>query len=105
MPLTSCPECHSAMTVVPRADVLIDVCPSCRGVWLDGGELEKILVETRRSESERLGNEALAEGHAPLDASGSRGNPRPDETKKGKKGKKKKKSMFDLGDLLGDLFD
>lgn len=31
-----------------RSDVLIDACPSCRGVWLDRGELDKILVKERR---------------------------------------------------------
>ena len=29
--------------VTARGGVLIDVCPSCRGVWLDRGELDKLL--------------------------------------------------------------
>ena len=31
--------------------MLIDACPECRGVWLDRGELDKILVRERRMES------------------------------------------------------
>ncbi len=31
------------MALVERLGVTIDVCPSCRGVWLDPGEIEKIL--------------------------------------------------------------
>jgi Zn-finger nucleic acid-binding protein len=44
-----CPSCgDSRLVEVERSDVLIDACPSCRGVWLDRGELDKILVQERR---------------------------------------------------------
>ena len=43
-----CPACDSRLVEVERADVLIDACPECRGVWLDRGELDKILVRERR---------------------------------------------------------
>ena len=33
---------------VERSDILIDACPECRGVWLDRGELDKILVKERQ---------------------------------------------------------
>jgi uncharacterized protein len=32
------------MTEVKRNDVAFDMCPTCRGVWLDRGELEKIIA-------------------------------------------------------------
>jgi Zn-finger nucleic acid-binding protein len=35
------------MTSVRRAGIEIDVCPQCRGVWLDRGELEKLLQPLR----------------------------------------------------------
>jgi Zn-finger nucleic acid-binding protein len=35
------------MREVRKYDVLIDLCPSCHGVWLDRGELEKILAAER----------------------------------------------------------
>ncbi|MCI4663484.1 MAG: zf-TFIIB domain-containing protein [Neomegalonema sp.] len=44
MPLTVCPNCAAAMSEVSRRGVFVDICPSCRGVWLDGGELEKLLA-------------------------------------------------------------
>ncbi len=31
------------MREIERFGVLVDICPSCKGVWLDRGELEKIL--------------------------------------------------------------
>ena len=43
-----CPSCGSRLVEVERADVLVDACPECRGVWLDRGELDKILVRERR---------------------------------------------------------
>ncbi|MCS6936312.1 MAG: zf-TFIIB domain-containing protein [Candidatus Bipolaricaulota bacterium] len=38
-----CPLCDVSMREVERRGVRIDVCPECRGVWLDRGELEKLL--------------------------------------------------------------
>jgi Zn-finger nucleic acid-binding protein len=43
-----CPACNSRLVEVERAELLIDACPECRGVWLDRGELDKILVRERR---------------------------------------------------------
>jgi Zn-finger nucleic acid-binding protein len=44
-----CPNDGSRLVEIERADVLIDACPECRGVWLDRGELDKILEKERRS--------------------------------------------------------
>jgi uncharacterized protein len=39
-----CPVCPEATLVMSdRQGVEIDYCPSCRGVWLDRGELDKLL--------------------------------------------------------------
>jgi Zn-finger nucleic acid-binding protein len=39
-----CPHCKDAILVMSqRQGVEIDYCPECRGVWLDRGELDKIL--------------------------------------------------------------
>ncbi|HST42403.1 MAG TPA: zf-TFIIB domain-containing protein [Conexibacter sp.] len=43
-----CPTCGTRLIEVERAEVLIDACPDCRGVWLDRGELDKILVRERQ---------------------------------------------------------
>ena len=47
MPLLLCPNCNTSMQNVSRSGVDLDMCPSCRGVWLDRGELEKLLDEQR----------------------------------------------------------
>ena len=39
----SCPVCRVPLTMSERQGVEIDYCPQCRGVWLDRGELDKII--------------------------------------------------------------
>lgn len=38
-----CPRCGGALTMSERQGIEIDYCPQCRGVWLDRGELDKII--------------------------------------------------------------
>lgn len=39
----TCPHCDVNLLMTERQGVEIDYCPECRGVWLDRGELDKIL--------------------------------------------------------------
>ena len=39
-----CPSCSDAVLIQKnRNGIEIDYCPNCRGIWLDRGELEKII--------------------------------------------------------------
>ena len=38
-----CPTDNATLVMSERAGIEIDYCPDCRGVWLDRGELDKIL--------------------------------------------------------------
>lgn len=38
-----CPVCNVDLVMSDRSGVEIDYCPKCRGVWLDRGELDKII--------------------------------------------------------------
>ena len=38
-----CPIDGEVLVITERSGVEIDYCPQCRGVWLDRGELEKII--------------------------------------------------------------
>lgn len=38
-----CPIDGSTLMIADRSGVEIDYCPQCRGVWLDRGELDKII--------------------------------------------------------------
>jgi len=83
-----CPIDGTALVITDRSGVEIDYCPKCRGVWLDRGELDKIIERAS----------AYAPPPPPSEPPVSRGyddrgfDPR----------RKKKKGM---GDLLGDIFD
>jgi Zn-finger nucleic acid-binding protein len=57
-----CPVCKDVNLVMSeRQGIEIDYCPSCRGVWLDRGELDKIiernLTSTSNSYSQNSYNE------------------------------------------------
>ncbi len=39
----NCPVCDGRLRAVEKYGVEIDICPDCKGVWLDRGELDKIL--------------------------------------------------------------
>jgi Zn-finger nucleic acid-binding protein len=50
-----CPVCEVELKMTDRQGVEIDYCPQCRGVWLDRGELDKIIernagMQTAREE-------------------------------------------------------
>lgn len=38
-----CPKCNVSLVMTDRAGIEIDYCPDCRGIWLDRGELDKII--------------------------------------------------------------
>lgn len=82
-----CPIDETELVMSERQGIEIDYCPKCRGVWLDRGELDKII---ERSEAPPQAPSAPYRRHEEQREHGrDRYDPR----------HKKKKS------LLGDLFD
>ena len=47
----SCPVDGSALVMSERSGIEIDYCPTCRGVWLDRGELDKIIERNAASQA------------------------------------------------------
>ena len=43
----NCPRCNNLLVLSYTQGVEIDHCPACKGVWLDRGELEKIIERTQ----------------------------------------------------------
>ena len=41
--MRTCPDGHGKLVTEQRQGIEIDYCPSCLGVWLDRGELDKIV--------------------------------------------------------------
>jgi Zn-finger nucleic acid-binding protein len=88
-----CPSCSSRLVEVERSEILIDACPDCRGIWLDRGELDKILVRERSMSASDPDEDFFreVEGRRP-----ERQPREPDED--GPRGKRRKRSFFE--DLL-----
>lgn len=48
-----CPVCDNVtMREVEKNEILVDVCPDCKGVWLDRGELDKLMGGIREVREE-----------------------------------------------------
>lgn len=48
-----CPnDCETPLVMSERQGVEIDYCPTCRGVWLDRGELDKIIERSAQYEAQ-----------------------------------------------------
>jgi Zn-finger nucleic acid-binding protein len=45
----NCPVCDVTLSISSREGVEIDFCPQCRGVWLDRGELDKVIERAAAS--------------------------------------------------------
>ncbi len=57
-----CPTCSNVNLVMSeRAGVEIDYCPTCRGVWLDRGELDKIIERSLTSQQQGRTTDAAEE--------------------------------------------
>jgi Zn-finger nucleic acid-binding protein len=95
MPLLMCPNDNAAMQTMERSGVQFDMCPSCRGVWLDRGELEKLM--TSATEDGRAAAPAPQASSQPWGGQTHRDEPRryADDYRYRKK---KRDSIFDIFD-------
>ena len=95
-----CPLCvQPDLVMTDRQGVEIDYCPQCRGVWLDRGELDKIID---RSESALSQPQSVAQPPRDQDRDHQKfqsEHRHSDEHYYGGKHRKKR------GGLLGELFD
>lgn len=88
----NCPSCNETLLMSVRNQVEIDYCPKCRGIWLDRGELDKIIEQSDSAYAQTPDNrQAYTEG---------RYQDRSDYRDERHGGYRKKKKSF-----LGDFFD
>jgi Zn-finger nucleic acid-binding protein len=90
-----CPIDDSPLSVSSRDGVEIDFCPQCRGVWLDRGELDKII--DRAAAAINPGQGSAQQYSAPV--SETRHHDRTDDDRYSDPKKRRKRSFLD------DLFD
>jgi hypothetical protein len=60
-----CPNCDATLVMSERQGVEVDHCPQCRGVWLDRGELDKIIERSARFDDDDRDDQR---GHPPGDS-------------------------------------
>ena len=87
--MMTCPKCHGTMRSYERNGVIIDQCQECRGVFLNRGELERLIDAEERS----YAPSASSDRH-PAGDGGHHGSDHGDSPSKRKR-----------GGFLGDLFD
>jgi Zn-finger nucleic acid-binding protein len=95
MPLLLCPNDNASMTTVQRSGVSFDMCPTCRGVWLDRGEMEKLLEAERTSGGPQDDHRPRREEHRPEHRPERY---RDDDDHKYRGGYRKRSSIFDIFD-------
>lgn len=92
-----CPVDNTQLAITERQGVEIDYCPTCRGVWLDRGELDKLIERSESYQAPRR-EERHYDEHDDYDRRNHDSSDyRHDDKHKGKKHKKE--------GFLGDLFD
>lgn len=60
-----CPNCQEVLVMAERRGVEIDYCPKCRGVWLDRGELDRLIQVSEEEAAARPAVMAAAPATAP----------------------------------------
>ena len=60
-----CPVCRVDLLLADRQGIEIDYCPQCRGIWLDRGELDKIIERNASYEDTRPANPVQGTAPAP----------------------------------------
>jgi Zn-finger nucleic acid-binding protein len=96
-----CPVCDDVrMREVEKNGIQIDICPNCKGVWLDRGELEKLLEGVREVRREYDAWHESTQRPMPPQEHYGREYP-PDRNDPKYRKYKKKRSVFEIFD---DLF-
>jgi Zn-finger nucleic acid-binding protein len=102
-----CPNDDTTLIMSERQNIEIDYCPTCRGVWLDRGELDKIIERSapQNTETTTVVDERQAASYTSPVREERREerreyHDRDTQYHQGSYHKKKKRESF-----LGDLFD
>lgn len=92
-----CPNDQTTLLMTDRQDIEIDYCPTCRGVWLDRGELDKLIETNESAATHNRETIPQVSYQEPRQQKDQRQNDYDDHSYSHKKRKKES--------LLGELFD
>ena len=96
-----CPVCKTTdLLMTERRSIEIDYCPACRGVWLDRGELDKLIAQDAGAvdapAASRAGRDEHRDREHSYEGERHRGY---DDRRTDYRGHKKKRSIFDVFDF------
>ncbi|MCI0922238.1 TFIIB-type zinc ribbon-containing protein [Sphingobacterium rhinopitheci] len=95
-----CPNCNETLLMTVRQNVEIDYCPTCRGIWLDKGELDKLLeYSVQNTEGNNFRKQTFDNERVPYQEGYERNDKYSDRNSYPQQHGRKKKSF------LSDLFD
>ena len=96
-----CPVCMTTdLLMTERRSIEIDYCPDCRGVWLDRGELDKLIADDVEAVGTHSGVSPNREGHRDrYREHPGESHPKYDDRRSGHTGYRKKRSLFDVFDF------
>jgi uncharacterized protein len=95
----TCPKCRGAMRTYERSNVTVDQCTECRGIFLDRGELERLIdAETAWTARHREARPQAPPAQPPYQQPQYRDQEHDDDQRR--QGPYKKRKSF-----LEDLFD
>lgn len=92
-----CPLCRIDLHIAERRGIEIDYCPNCRGVWLDRGELDKLM----QLDEPPVRHPAASYPVPDRDPRSTRRDWDDDDGDNDRRGRKRGR----FGGFLGDLFD
>ena len=94
----NCPNCNVNLVMTDRSGIEIDYCPSCRGVWLDRGELDKIIERSAPTAPQNQQQQQMQQQQQQMQQQQQRYSDDRQYSESDYRYKKKKS-------ILGDLFD
>ena len=96
-----CPVCKEINLVMSeKQGIEIDYCPECRGVWLDRGELDKIIIKNN-SELNYQSQEQQNNKHTTYYNENNLSSHKENESYKNQNGRKKESFMSNVFDMFG----
>ncbi len=100
-----CPHCDIELLLGEKTGIEIDYCPKCRGIWLDRGELEKIIERANEYFSQAKQPGYRSDSHHNDDYYEDRKHHDKDEHHYGSDHNDMRNHGYKKKSFLGDLFD
>lgn len=99
-----CPKCHGRMRPHERQGIVVDLCTECRGIYLDRGELDRLL-DLEASVQRRYATAPVVHPDRPSDAGWRRDRDDDDDDWHERRGGTRRRRGGFLGELLEGFGD